>query len=135
MLFVRSLVVGAITLLLSACGHSLPELKGFDSAAWRRDPYACKNQRARQLPVLNRYREQLYGARIASIDALLGRPDEEELSAQTEKTYYYYIEPGTQCEPAHQRSTANKLTLRFGPLGVVTEVLYERPLSIATPQP
>jgi hypothetical protein len=129
----RFFAVGAATLLISACGHALPELEGFDSAAWRRDTYACQNQRAQQLPIINRYWEQLYGARIADIDALLGRPDEEELSAQTEKTYYYYIEPGTQCTPAHQRSTANKLTLRFGPLGVVTEVLYERPLGVAVP--
>lgn len=130
MKFPRFLILGGAALLISACGHALPELAGFDSAAWRRDTYACQNQRAHQVPILNRYREQLYGTRIADIDALLGRPDEEELSAQTEKTYYYYIEPGTQCTPAHQRSSANKLTLRFGPLGVVTEVLYERPLAI-----
>ncbi|WP_133272972.1 hypothetical protein [Hymenobacter radiodurans] len=126
----RFFVAGAATLLVSACGHTLPKMEGFDDAAWRSDPYACLNKRAAQLPALNRYRDQLYGARIASIDKILGRPDEEELSAQTEKTYYYYVEPGTQCEPSHQRSTANKLTLRFGPLGVVTEVLYERPLAV-----
>jgi hypothetical protein len=131
----RFFAASAATLLVSACGHALPEFEGFDSAAWRRDTYACQNQRARQLPIINRYWEQLYGARIADIDALFGRPDEEELSAQTEKTYYYYIEPGTQCTPAHQRSTANKLALRFGPLGVVTEVLYERPLGVSTSAP
>lgn len=126
----RCFAIGAAALLSTACGHSLPELPGFDSTAWRRDPYACQNQRAALVPALNRHRELLYGARIADIDALLGRPDEEELSEQTEKTYYYYIEPGTQCNPEHARSAANKLTLRFGPLGVVTEVLYERPLAI-----
>ncbi|MBC6608045.1 hypothetical protein H8B13_14555 [Hymenobacter sp. BT188] len=126
----RVFAAGAATLFLTACGHALPKIEGFDDAAWRSDPYACQNKRAAQLPALNRYRDQLYGARIASIDNLLGRPDEEELSAQTEKTYYYYVEPGTQCEPSHQRSSANKITLRFGPLGVVTEVLYERPLAV-----
>lgn len=131
----RFLAVSVTAVLVSACGHALPELAGFDSAAWRRDTYACQNQRARQVGILNRYREQLYGARIADIDALLGRPDEEELSAQTEKTYYYYLEPGTQCAPAHQRSSANKLALRFGPLGVVTEVLYDRPPATLAPQP
>lgn len=129
----RLFAASATALLVGACGHALPNLEGFDSAAWRRDTYACQNQRGKQVAALNRYKEQLYGARIAEIDDLLGRPDEEELSAQTEKTYYYYIEPGTQCSPAHQRSSANKLTLRFGPLGVVTEVLYERPLPISAP--
>ncbi|MCB2376917.1 hypothetical protein LGH70_04950 [Hymenobacter sp. BT635] len=72
-------------------------------------------------------RELIYGTRADDIDALFGRPDEEELSAQTEKVYFYYLEPGSQCEPSHQRSGANKLVLRFGPLGTVTEVLFERP--------
>ncbi|PJJ60326.1 hypothetical protein CLV45_1751 [Hymenobacter chitinivorans DSM 11115] len=112
--------------LFGGCGHALPELPGFDAAAWRHDPYACRNQRQAQLPALQQHRELLYGTRADDIDALFGRPDEEELSEQTEKLYFYYLEPGTQCEPAHQRSSANKLVLRFGPLGTVTEVLYER---------
>jgi hypothetical protein len=113
---------------LTACGHSLASIPGFDPAAWRRDVYACQNQRARQLPAINAHREVLYGTRTDDIDALFGRPDEEELNEQTEKTYYYYIEPGLQCEPRHQRSAANKLTIHFGPTGIVTAVLYERPL-------
>lgn len=112
--------------LLSGCGHSLPEIPGFAAEVWRRDPYACQNRRQAQLPALQQHRELLYGTRADEIDALFGRPDEEELSEQTEKLYFYYLEPGTQCEPAHQRSAANKLVLRFGPLGTVTEVLYER---------
>ncbi|GAA4007575.1 hypothetical protein GCM10022408_19450 [Hymenobacter fastidiosus] len=115
--------------VLPSCGHSLSSIPGFDPVSWRKDVYACQNQRARQLPAINAYRETLYGTRTASIDALFGRPDEEELNEQTEKTYYYYIEPGTQCEPRHQRSTANKLTFHFGPTGIVTAVLYERPLT------
>lgn len=115
-------------LMLNSCGHALRELPGFDGEAWRRDPYACSNQRQKQVAVLQQHKELLYGTRTDDIDALFGRPDEEELSAQTEKLYFYYLEPGTQCEPAHQRSAANKLVLRFGPLGTVTEVLYERPV-------
>jgi hypothetical protein len=71
----------------------------------------------------------LYGTRTDDIDALFGRPDEEELNEQTEKTYYYYIEPGTQCEARHQRSAANKLSIHFGPTGIVTAILYEKPLT------
>jgi hypothetical protein len=113
-------------LLLPGCGHSLPaQLPGFDAAAWRRDPYACRNLRAAQLPALLSARDQLYNARANSVDALLGHPDEEELRAQTEKVYYYYLAPGSQCAPAHQRSAAPKLSLRFGPLGTVTEILAD----------
>ena len=110
---------------LSGCGHSLPELPGFDAAAWRADPYACRNQRRAALPALVRSREQLYEARANDVTALLGPPDEEELRAGTEKVYYYYLEPGTQCLARHERSGAACLSIRFGPLGTVTEVLND----------
>ncbi|MBD2721200.1 hypothetical protein [Hymenobacter armeniacus] len=120
------------TLGLSGCGHALLELPGFDGAAWRADPYACRNQRRAAVPVLLRQKEQLYEARANDVTALLGQPDEEELRAGTEKVYYYYLEPGTQCEARHERSGAPCLSLRFGPLGTVTEVLAD-PLSPPTP--
>ena len=115
-----------LALLLAGCGHDLPrQLPGFDADAWRRDPYACQHLRAAQLPALLAARAQLYDTRANAIDQLLGHPDEEELRAQTEKVYYYYLAPGSQCQPAHQRSAAPKLSLRFGPLGTVTEVLAD----------
>jgi hypothetical protein len=117
-------------LLLPACGHSLPDFPDFDAATWRRDGYACKNQRARLLTALDKHRDELYGARTGAIDNLLGHPDGEELDEQTEKTYFYYIEPGPQCERGHPRSAANKLLIHFGATGTVTELRYERPRSL-----
>ena len=117
----------AAALLLTACGHGLREIPGFDAAAWRQDPYACQNRRAALLPALNQHRDLLYDTRTDAIDALLGHPDEEELSEQTEKIYLYYVEPGPQCGPTHPRSAANKLRLRFSPTGIVSEVLYDKP--------
>ena len=114
--------------VLVGCGHALPQIPGFDAAAWRADPYACKNQRRAAVPALTRAKEQLYEARANDVNALLGPPDEEELRAGTEKVYYYYLEPGTQCEGLHARSGAPCISLRFGPLGTVTEVLTD-PLS------
>ena len=108
---------------LAGCGHALPSIPGFDAAAWRADPYACRNQRRAAVPALLHAKEQLYEARADDVNALLGPPDEEELRANTEKVYYYYLEPGTQCNAGHVRSAAPYLSLRFGPLGTVTEVL------------
>jgi len=113
-------------LLLPACGHSLPDFPDFDAAAWRRDLHACQNQRVHLLPSLEKHRAELFGARTNAIDALLGRPDGAELDEQTEKTYFYYIEPGPQCEQGHPRSAANKLLIHFGATGTVTEIRYER---------
>ena len=110
---------------LAGCGHALPRISGFDGPAWRADPYACRDQRAAAVPALLRAKEQLYEARADDVNALLGPPDEEELRANTEKVYYYYLTAGTQCAAGHVRSTAPKLSLRFGPLGTVTEVLSD----------
>lgn len=110
---------------LAGCGHALPNIPGFDAAAWRADPYACHNQRRATVPALLRAKEYLYEARADDVNALLGPPDEEELRAYTEKVYYYYLEPGPQCAPGHARSAAPSMSLRFGPLGTVTEVLTD----------
>jgi len=124
--FRRSKLLGLlVTALLTSCGHALPQLPGFRDAAWRADPYACRNQRAAELPALLQHKEQLYEARANDITALLGHPDEEELRASTEKVYFYYLQPGSQCDARHLRSTAPRLSLRFGPLGTVTEVLAD----------
>jgi hypothetical protein len=117
--------MGITGLLLGSCGHALPELPDFDAAGWRADPYACRNQRRAALPALLRSKERLYETRANDVTALLGQPDEEELRAGTEKVYYYYLEPGTQCQGRHLRSGAACISLRFGPLGTVTEVLSD----------
>ena len=111
--------------VLAGCGHALPQIPGFAAATWRADPYACRDQRRSSVPALRRAKEQLYEARADDVNALLGPPDEEELRANTEKVYYYYLTPGTQCAAGHVRSAAPKLSLRFGPLGTVTEVLSD----------
>ena len=110
---------------LGGCGHALTEIPGFDAVAWRADPYACHDQRRAAVPALLRAREHLYEARADDVNALMGPPDEEELRANTEKVYYYYLEPGSQCAPGHVRSAAPCISLRFGPLGTVTEVLTD----------
>lgn len=129
----RVAIVGLGGLLLVGCGHALPQLPGFDAATWRADPYACRNQRRAAVPALARNRERLYEARADDVTALLGPPDEEELRANTEKVYYYYLEPGTQCEARHARSGAACISIRFGPIGTVTEVLIDPLSSVTTP--
>ncbi|MFD2787259.1 hypothetical protein [Hymenobacter rubripertinctus] len=115
--------VGLAVLSFSGCGHNLPELPDFDSAAWRADPYGCRNQRAALLPVLARHRNDLFEARINDITAVLGHPDEEELGEQSDKVYIYYVTPGPQCGPGHPRAARNRVMLRSGATGTVTEVI------------
>lgn len=113
---------------LSSCSHSENSLPGLNTAIWVQDTYGCQNKRTEQAKAFIDQKEQLYGKTTAAIERILGRPDEEELAEQTEKTYYYYLESGPQCEAGHLRSNANKLTIHFGAIGTVTEILTERPL-------
>ncbi|RSK25264.1 hypothetical protein [Hymenobacter metallilatus] len=110
-------------LALAGCGHALPPLPDFDSASWRTDQYGCRNQRAAQVPVLEKHRNDLYGARINDITTLLGHPDEEELGEQSDKIYIYYVSAGMQCAPGHPRSSRNRLLIRSGATGTVTELI------------
>jgi hypothetical protein len=118
-------LLAATALLLAGCGHALPQIPDFDAAAWRADPYGCRDQRGAAVANLLQHKEQLYEARANDVTALLGHPDEEELRAGTEKVYFYYLASGTHCQARHPRSTAPRLSLRFGPLGTVTEVLAD----------
>ena len=115
--------------LLTSCGQSGASVPGLNTAIWTQDTYGCQNQRGKQAKALIDHKEELYGKTTAAIEGLLGRPDEEELAEQTEKTYYYYLESGPQCEAGHLRSNAYKLTIHFGAIGTVTEILTERPLA------
>ncbi len=118
----RWLLPLALPSLLAGCGHALPDIPGFAAPAWRADRYACNGQRAALLPPLLAARPRLYEARANDVTALLGPPDEEELLAQTEKVYHYYLLPGAQCGPRRSHADGPRLSLHFGPLGTVTEV-------------
>lgn len=119
----------AAALLLSSCGHSLRSisLPGFDAAAWRRDARGCAGLRQAQLPALDQHREQLYNEHVDAVTDLLGRPDEEELQELTQRVYYYYVAPGPQCAAGYPKAATRRLSVRFGSLGTVTEVLYTAP--------
>ncbi|MBC6699322.1 hypothetical protein [Hymenobacter sp. BT190] len=130
MYFRRFAYTFIIVPLMAACTPTVPDLPGFDATVWRRDTYGCQDSRPAQLKSLLQSKEMLYGLRTPVIEQLLGRPDEEELAEQTEKIYNYYLESGPHCLPPHQRSAANKLSIRFGPLGTVTEVITTRPSTL-----
>ncbi|MBT9392399.1 hypothetical protein KLP40_04420 [Hymenobacter sp. NST-14] len=121
--FALRITLLAAGILFAGCGHDLPELPDFDAAAWRADPYGCQNKRAALLSTLAKYRSDLFGARINDITNVLGHPDEEELGEQSDKVYIYYVTPGLQCQPGHPRAARNRVMLRSGATGTVTEVI------------
>jgi hypothetical protein len=113
--------------LLTACGKNIPE-SGFDSAAWKADPGACKNQRAAQLPELQKLRDNLPGVSDKDIQEFFGPPEATMLSDKSEHIYVYYIEPGSHCQNQKNLSESNKLLVTVNGLSLVTEVRFENPV-------
>lgn len=117
--------------LLLLCCFSCSEKKtlpGFDSQAWKNDPRACKAVRLQLLPELQKVRLQLIGLKERELVGILGRPDAEQLFERSQKYYFYYIEPGSQCEVKNQLSDANRLKVRFNSLNYVSEATFEYPI-------
>ncbi|MFC5270052.1 hypothetical protein [Adhaeribacter terreus] len=113
--------------LVTACTKKLPE-NNFNTKAWQNDPLACNNNRLELLPELEKVRPQLLGLRETEIQKLLGKPDATSLTDQSERIYFYYIEPGPQCTQKSYFSSANKLQVRMNSMGFVIEINYEQPV-------
>ncbi|WP_200505584.1 hypothetical protein [Adhaeribacter terrigena] len=113
--------------LVTACTKKLPE-NNFNSAAWQKDSLACENNRLELLPELEKVRPELLGLRETEIQKLLGKPEATSLTDQSERIYFYYIEPGPQCTQKSYLSSANKLQVRMNSMGFVIEMNYEQPI-------
>ncbi|MDQ3292702.1 MAG: hypothetical protein M3Q05_15555 [Bacteroidota bacterium] len=99
---------------------------GIDSQAWKNDKYGCQAVRSKMVQELNKIRFELRGLAIPQVMGVFGRPDSESLLASNERIYYYYLEPGTQCQNHRELSTASKLSIRFNALEKVSEVSIEQ---------
>ncbi|ARS35130.1 hypothetical protein [Pontibacter actiniarum] len=120
-------------LLLGACGT--PEnLQSFDSKVWKDDRNGCESQRAGLLDDFEKIRKELYGKKEYVLRNVLGKPDSEELMERNQRIYFYYIEPGTQCNSRNQMSEANRLQVRINALGKVSEISYYRPVETGKPE-
>lgn len=128
-LYIPLLAVG----LLSSCG--VPEsLQNFDSENWKADSFACAGKRGELVDDFEKIRKELYGKKEYVLRNVLGKPDSEELLERNRRIYYYYIEPGTQCSDRYKLSEANRVEVRIGATGKVTEVAYLHPYNAVKPE-
>ncbi|PSR53036.1 hypothetical protein AHMF7605_05590 [Adhaeribacter arboris] len=100
----------------------------FNSQAWMSDSFACQSVRSKMIPELKKIKSKLEGLATTQVMGVLGKPDGEALLASNERIYYYYLQPGSQCQNSRELSTANKLMVRFDALERVKEVLFEQPI-------
>lgn len=116
--------------IILAGGSCRPKVSfpDFDSVAWKQDAFACRGERRKMLSELQKIRRELRGLAISQLMGVLGKPDSEALLAGNERIYYYYLQPGTQCQNKQKLSAANKLLVRFNALEQVSEVIFEQPV-------
>lgn len=133
-MFKRLLILPGLVVmgLLNSCGT--PEsLQSFDSDTWKEDRYACEGKRGELADDFEEIRKELYGKKEYVLRNLLGKPDSEELLERSQRIYFYYLEPGTQCADRSALSEANRVEVRINSLGKVSEVTYKEPISAAKP--
>ncbi|MBB6610102.1 hypothetical protein H7F15_03545 [Pontibacter sp. Tf4] len=129
----NTLLVIVTCLLTVAC--STPEsLKGFDSDSWKADKNACKGERGNLTPEFEKIRKELYGKKEYVVRNVLGKPDKEDLLKRSQRIYYYYLEPGSQCTDATTLSDAFRAEVRINSLGKVSEITYNYPDKVKKPE-
>jgi hypothetical protein len=109
--------------ILTHC-QSLPELKGFDAEAWKKDLKGCQNQRKKMIPILEQNQDKLKGLDVTQIISILGKPDVEELYERNQLYYIYFYAEGTHCfQKSNTLTTAPIVKLRFSATHSLTEVI------------
>ncbi|MCX2741491.1 hypothetical protein [Pontibacter anaerobius] len=126
----RSIIAQSIGLLLLAACTTPDSLKDFDSTTWKNDRFGCDNQRAELVDDFELIRKEMYGKKEYVVRNVLGKPDSEELMERSQRIYFYYIEPGAQCQDRRTRmSEANRVQVRINSLGKVSEITYYKPVT------
>jgi hypothetical protein len=78
------------------------------------------------VPQLEQVRDELLGLGFTEVIAILGRPEGKSMEKSGQREYYYYVEPGPQCQDKNKYTDANKLVIRFDILDRVNLVTYKK---------
>jgi hypothetical protein len=129
----KFLIWGLFLIMLQSC-YTPESLRSFDSETWKADRYACDGKREKLIPEFEKIRKELYGKKEYIIRNLLGKPDKENLLERSQRIYYYYLEPGTQCQDPQTLSDVTRAEVRINSLGKVSEITYNHPDKINKPE-
>ena len=123
-LFYFNLAFFFLTGLFTSCSSPV-DLPGFDKKAWQKDVRCCDNIRPQLALTLMKNKCQLLGLTHNDILDLLGKPEGNSLEKSGERVYYYFVQPGSQCNNKNLLSEANKLFIRFDALDRVYKIRIE----------
>ncbi len=107
-------------LFIVACTASVPELDGFDAVSWKQDRNACGGERERLRANLLDQKDKLLGLSEMEMVDVLGKPDQQEIYKRSEKFFYYYLSPSSECETPSP--SPERLAIRFNAVGLAKEI-------------
>jgi hypothetical protein len=116
-----------ITVGVSSCTKDKPKLEGFNSELWKADKKGCNGKRIYLSEFLFTNSVNIKGMKDNDILELMGKPEKTNWEDRGKKTYYYFIQPGSQCDSTSLLLEGTKIAFEFDALGrvkLVTEQKY-----------
>lgn len=118
-----------ITLYTFSCSSPPDRIGNLDLAKWRSDRGGCKDVRKTMEGDFRKIEGKILGKPIDEIGEMFGRPDIHQLGGRSQKFYVYFLEKGVHCDDITQKSSAQKVILRFNAVGLLSEITFQaRPL-------
>jgi hypothetical protein len=123
----NSCLITLLSLLaLSACSsNQKPQLEGFNSELWKNDKKGCEGKRSILAEAVLANSIKLKGMDDDDVADFLGKPEKSNWEERGKKTYYYYIQPGSQCN-SDLMLEGSKLAVEFDALGRVKMITEQR---------
>ncbi len=113
------------TLYTFSCTSAPDRLGNLDLAKWRSDRGGCKEVRKTLEGDFRKIESEILGKPIDEIGELFGKPDIHQLGGRNQKFYVYFLEKGVHCDDITQKSTAQKVILRFNAVGLLSEITFQ----------
>jgi hypothetical protein len=116
-----------IAIMVSSCTKEKPKLEGFNSELWKADKKGCNGKRAYLSEFLFANSVNIKGMEDNDILEMMGKPEKTNWEDRGKKTYYYFIQPGSQCDSSTLLLEGTKIAFEFDALGrvkLVTEQKY-----------
>ena len=126
-LFNNKIFLLIIGCFIAGCSAK-PDLPDFNEVTWKNDVRSCDNKRPGMVASLRKNTQNLIGLRHNEVIAVLGKPEGNSLEKSGERVYYYFIQPGSQCQNNKQPSTADKVFIRFDALDRAYKVKFDNNL-------
>lgn len=112
--------------VLGACSQKQkPKLDGFNSELWKKDKKGCDGKRSYLAEILFSKSSELKGVDDDDLADLLGKPEKINWEERGKKTYYYYLQPGSQCN-SKLMLEGTQLAVEFDALGRVKLVTEQK---------